>query len=238
MRKPLRITRREKVVILAGGRGTRLAEETSVRPKPMVEIGGRPIMWHVMNIYAQHGFSDFLIAGGYKAELIKDYFLNFFVHNSDCIVRLKDGQRRILDSHAPDWTVGVIDTGLDTMTGGRLLRMRKRLGGRRFLVSYGDGVGDIDLSALLAFHEKHGKLATVTAVRPPARFGGLVLSGNRVAKFTEKSQTGEGWINGGFFVFEPEVIDYISGDDTLLEKDPLERLASEGELTRNLQLDA
>lgn len=222
--------RRERLVILAGGRGTRLAEETSAKPKPMVEVGGKPILWHVMSIYAQHGFTDFMIAAGYKSELIKEYFLNFFLHNSDCVVSLKGGKRRILSSRVPDWTVGVIDTGLDTMTGGRLLRMKERLGGRRFLVTYGDGVGDVNVSALLAFHKKHGKLATVTAVRPPARFGGLVLAGNRVAEFTEKPQTGEGWINGGFFVFEPEVLDYISGDETLLEKDPLESLAADGQL--------
>jgi glucose-1-phosphate cytidylyltransferase len=219
-----------KAVILAGGRGTRLAEETMVRPKPMVEIGGRPILWHIMSLYARHGFNDFLIACGYKGEMIKEYFHNYLVHHCDYFIDLKDGACQVISSSGLDWKVGVIDTGADTMTGGRLLRLKKWVQEETFMVTYGDGVGDVDLGALVAFHRAHGKLGTVTAVRPPARFGGLMLQGNRVVEFSEKPQTGEGWINGGFFVFEPGVLDYLRGDDTILERDPLERLAAEGQL--------
>ncbi len=219
-----------KVVILAGGRGTRLAEETSVRPKPMVEIGGKPIIWHIMSIYARHGFKDFLVACGYKGEMIKEYFHNFFVHNSDYMIDLRDGSRTVVATNGIDWRVGVIDTGVDTMTGGRILRLRKWIGDETFMVTYGDGLGDIDIRALIAFHRSHGKLATVTAVHPPARFGALVLDGDIVSEFAEKPQAGEGWINGGFFVFEPGVLDYIEGDQTSLEQDPLERLAMNRQL--------
>jgi glucose-1-phosphate cytidylyltransferase len=218
-----------KVVILAGGMGTRLAEETSARPKPMVEIGGRPMLWHIMNIYARHGFKEFLVACGYKGEMIKEYFHNFVVHNSDLFIDLKDGSCRVANTSTPDWKVGVVDTGLNTLTGGRLRRLRNLLG-ETFMVTYGDGLADIDLAKLVAFHRKHGKLATVTAVSPIARFGGLELKGDTVAQFTEKPQTGEGWINGGFFVFEPKVLDYISGDQASLEGEPLERLAADGQL--------
>ena len=219
-----------KVVILAGGRGTRLAEETSMRPKPMVEIGGKPILWHIMDIYAAHGCKDFLVAGGYKCEMIKEYFRNLFIHASDFVIDLKDGSVSTLNESRVDWRVGVIDTGLDTMTGGRVRRLRQWLQGDRFLVTYGDGVGDVDISALLRFHQAHGKLATVTAVRPPARFGALSMDGDAVANFSEKPQTDAGWINGGFFVFEPEVLDLFDGDDTILEREPLERLAAMGQL--------
>lgn len=218
-----------KTVILAGGTGTRLLEETAVRPKPMVEIGGKPLLWHIMNIYAAHGHNDFLVACGFKGEMIKEYFQNFFIHNSDYFVSLKDGKRDVVGTKAPDWRVGVIDTGLSTMTGGRLLRLRKWLT-EPFMVTYGDGVGCVDVKALIAFHRKHGKLATVTAVHPPARFGGLVLEGDRVRVFSEKPQTGQGWINGGFFVFEPGALRYIEGDDVILERQPLERLAADGQL--------
>ena len=215
-----------KVVILAGGRGTRLAEETSIRPKPMVEIGGKPILWHIIKIYASYGFKDFLIACGYKGEMIKEYFHNYYIHNSDYIIDLKDGSRQVFRSNGDDWRVGLFDTGLDTMTGGRVLRLRPYLGEETFMVSYGDGVGNINIRALLDFHRSHGKLATVTAVRPPARFGGLSLNGAMVNEFSEKPQAGEGWINGGFFVFEPGVFDYLRDDQTILERDPLERLAA------------
>jgi len=221
-----------KVVILAGGRGTRFAEETSLRPKPMIEIGGKPILWHIMNIYASHGFNDFLVACGYKAELIKGYFSNFFMHNSDYVVNLKDGSCKILNSKKIDWEVGAIYTGIDTMTGGRILRLKEWLGNETFMVTYGDGVGNINIKKLLEYHKSHGKLATVTAVHPPSRFGGLVLGQNNVVEeFSEKSQIGEGWINGGFFVFEPECLDYIEdGDSTILEGKPLENLAKDNQL--------
>lgn len=219
-----------QVIILAGGLGTRLAEETDMRPKPMVEIGGRPILWHVMTIYAGHGYNDFLVACGYKAHLIKEYFHNFIIHNSDYRIDLRDGSQELLNSCSVDWRISVFDTGLETMTGGRILRLKKWIGEEAFMVSYGDGLGDIDISSLVEFHKAHGKLATVTAVHPPSRFGGLELDGDLVKEFSEKPQTGEGWINGGFFVFEPGVFDYLADDATILERDPLERLATEGQL--------
>jgi glucose-1-phosphate cytidylyltransferase len=218
------------VVILAGGRGTRLAEETEMRPKPMVDVGGRPLLWHIKPIYAGHGYTDFLIACGYKGELIKEYFRNLVVHHSDYFIELKTGDLQLLDGHRLDWRVGVIDTGLDTMTGGRILRLKPLVGDQRFMVTYGDGVADIDVGRLVAFHRAHGRLATVTAVRPPSRFGSLALAGDAVREFSEKPQTEEGWINGGFFVFEPRVFEYLAGDRTVLEREPLERLASDGQL--------
>ncbi len=219
-----------KVVILAGGLGTRLAEETSVRPKPMVEIGGKPMLWHIMHIYAQYGFKDFLVACGYKGEIIKEYFHNFFIRNSDYMIDLKDGSCQIVNSNGFDWRIGVIDTGLDTMTAGRLLRLRQWIGDEPFMVTYGDGLSDVNISELVTFHRAHGRIATVTAVRPPARFGGLLLNGDQVTDFSEKPQTGEGWINGGFFVFEPAVFDYIASEQTSLEREPLDRLAADGQL--------
>lgn len=219
-----------KVIILAGGRGTRLAEETTVRPKPMVEIGGKPIIWHIMKIYACYGFKDFLVACGYKGEMIKEYFHNYFMHNSDYVIDLKDGSRQIIKSNGDDWRVGMIDTGLDTMTGGRILRLRDWIGSESFMVTYGDGVANVDIHALVDFHRAHGRLATVTAVRPPARFGGLNLNGDTVAEFSEKPQAGEGWINGGFFVFESGIFDFLSDDQTILEREPLEKLASSDQL--------
>lgn len=218
-----------QVVILAGGRGTRLAEETGMRPKPMVEIGGRPILWHIMSVYAAHGHTDFLVACGYKGEMIKQYFHQYAVHHSDYIVNLKTGAVEVVNPHPLDWQVGVIDTGLDTMTGGRLRRLKPYLTDT-FLCTYGDGVGNVDISQLVAFHKAHGKLATVTAVRPPARFGDLAMEGDVVRKFAEKPQTGEGWINGGFFVLEPAVLDRVESDDISLEREPLEGLAREGQL--------
>ncbi len=218
------------VVILGGGRGTRLAEETSTRPKPMVEIGGRPILWHIMNVYASYGFKDFLVACGYKGEMIKEYFHNFFVHNSDYIIDLTDGSFRVDNAGSLDWRVGVIDTGLNTQTGGRILRLKRWINQEAFMVTYGDGLADVDIRALVSFHKAHGKVATVTAVRPPARFGGLTLDGDTVREFSEKPQVGEGWINGGFFVFEPNVFEYLRGDQTILEREPLERLAANHQL--------
>ncbi|HET6230053.1 MAG TPA: glucose-1-phosphate cytidylyltransferase [Longimicrobiaceae bacterium] len=219
-----------KVVILAGGLGTRLAEETSTRPKPMVEVGGRPLLWHVMNIYAAHGFNDFVIACGYRGEMIKDYFRHLFFQQADLVINLMDGSYRALNTGTPDWKVACVDTGMESMTGGRLRRLRKWLDDEPFMLTYGDGVGDVDVDELVRFHRRHGKLATVTAVRPPARFGGLVFDGDAVCEFSEKPQAAEGWINGGFFVFEPGVLDYLDGDDTILERRPLERLAADGEL--------
>lgn len=218
------------VVILAGGRGTRLAEETTYRPKPMVEIGDKPILWHIMKIYASHGIDDFIIACGYKGDMIKEYFHNYFIHNSDYFVDLRSGKLEILNSSKLDWRVGVVNTGLDTQTGGRLLRVRHLIPDDTFMLTYGDGVSDVDISKLLAFHRQHGRVATVTAVRPPARFGGLGLEADTVTTFSEKPQTAEGWINGGFFVFERKVFEYLTGDDAILERQPLERLAAEGEL--------
>ena len=219
-----------KVVILAGGYGTRLAEETTVVPKPMVEIGGRPMLWHIMKMYATQGFDEFVIALGYKGEVIKRYFVDF--QTLDGILTVDLGTRKITPHGRPagDWKIHLIETGLDTRTGGRLLRLKDWLKGESFMLTYGDGVADVDLRALAAFHRAHGRLATVTAVRPPARFGGLVFDGDFVAEFTEKPQVGEGWINGGFFVLEPQVLDYIDGDETIWERDPLERLAAEGQL--------
>lgn len=219
-----------KAVILAGGKGTRIAEETVTRPKPMVEIGGRPLLWHLMSIYAAQGVNDFVVACGYRGEFIKEYFASFFLHHSDFTINLKDGSRDLLGASAPDWRVSVVDTGLETMTGGRIRRLRPLLQGQTFMATYGDGLGAVDLRALLAFHRAHGRIATVTAVRPPARFGNLAIEGDRVREFAEKPQTGEGWINGGFFVFEPALFDYIADDTTSLEQGPLERLAAEGQL--------
>ncbi len=219
-----------KVAILAGGVGSRLAEETEIRPKPMVEIGGRPILWHIMRHYSHYGFNDFVIALGYKGEVIKKYMVDYCPLNSDLIVEIQTGKVNILDGDKPDWRVQLVDTGISTLTGGRIKRLAPYLGGETFMLTWGDGVSDICLPDLLQFHRSHGKLATLTAVRPPARFGHLVLDGGQVVQFTEKPQTSEGWINGAFFVLEPGVFDYIDGDDTSWEREPLERLAYNGQL--------
>jgi glucose-1-phosphate cytidylyltransferase len=218
-----------KVIFLAGGLGTRLAEETATRPKPMVEIGGRPLLWHLMQLYAGHGYKDFLVACGYRGEMIKEYFRSLTILTSDYVVDLAEGSVEIIKKSDLDWKVGAIDTGIDTPTAGRILRLRRLVGEEPFMVTYGDGLGNVDISALVAFHRAHGKLATVTAVRPPARFGELVLDGSQVVEFMEKPQTRAGWINGGFFVFEPGVFDYLD-DSSPLEHRPLERLAAERQL--------
>jgi glucose-1-phosphate cytidylyltransferase len=220
-----------KVVLLAGGMGTRLAEYTEARPKPMVEVGGRPILWYLMKHYAHYGFAEFVLALGYKGDVIKRYFLDYHGLSKSMTVSLRDGHvTPIGDAQAEDWNVHLVDTGLETMTGGRVKRLESVLGNETFMLTYGDGLSDVDLGKLLAFHKSHGKIATVTAVRPPARFGGLVFDGDRVSEFTEKPQIGEGWINGGFMVFEPKLFSYLKGDETVLEKDALEEIASDGQL--------
>ena len=219
-----------KTVILCGGLGTRLSEETEVRPKPMVEIGGRPILWHIMRGYAHWGFTEFVLALGYKGEQIKRYFVDYCQLQSHLTVSLASGKVTAHDGEREDWTVHLVDTAAATQTGGRLKRLARWLGKEPFLMTYGDGVSGVDVRALLAFHRHHGRLATVTAVRPPSRFGGLVFDGDLIREFTEKPQIGEGWINGGFFVLEPGVLDYIAGDDIVFEREPLERLAKDGQL--------
>jgi glucose-1-phosphate cytidylyltransferase len=219
-----------KTIILAGGFGTRLSEETEVRPKPMVEVGGRPILWHIMKTYAHYGFNDFVIALGYKADYIKKYFLDYVGFSGNITVSIKDGQSTITQREQDEWTIHLEETGLDTMTGGRIKSLGHWVKNEPFMVTYGDGVSDINISALLAHHKKMGKLATVTAVRPPARYGGLFMEDGVVKSFTEKPQTGEGWINGGFIVFEPEVVKMIKGPKSSLEAELLEELAAMGQL--------
>ena len=219
-----------KVVILAGGVGTRLVEETEIKPKPMVEIGGKPILWHIMMHYSHYGFKQFVIALGYKGEIIKKWMADYSALNSDLTVNLGTGGITIHDGYKPDWIVELIDTGIPTLSGGRLKRLARYLGNETFMMTWGDGVADLDLRDLVAFHHSHGKLATLTAVHPTARFGHLELDGNRVVEFSEKPQTSEGWINGAFFVLEPGVLDYIGGDDTQWEREPLEHLAKDGQL--------
>ena len=219
-----------KIVILAGGFGTRLAEETEVKPKPMVEIGGRPILWHIMKHYAYYGFKEFFIALGYKGEVIKRYFLDYYALNGNISLNLSDGGVRVDNQKSEDWIVHLMDTGLQSMTGGRIKRLMPWLKDETFMVTYGDGVSNVNIQDLLKFHRSHGKIATVTAVRPPARFGGLVFKGDLVAQFTEKPQTGEGWINGGFLVLEPGILEYLEGENSILESDALEPLAEAGQL--------
>jgi len=220
-----------KTVVLCGGLGTRLAEETQVKPKPMVEVSGRPILWHIMKIYEQHGLNDFVLALGYKGEVIKDYFLNYHARLCDLTVQLKSGSVQYSNPTAEDWSVSLVDTGANTLTGGRLLRLKSLLEAEgTFMLTYGDGVSDVDLTALLAFHRAHGKLATVTAVKPSARFGGIIIESGNVRNFKEKPQSGEGWINGGFFVFEAGIFDYLEDDSTVLEQSPLENLVRDDQL--------
>jgi glucose-1-phosphate cytidylyltransferase len=219
-----------KVIILAGGFGTRLSELTELIPKPMVPIGGRPILWHIMNHYAYYGHNDFYIALGYKADVIKEYFLNYHSLNSDFRINLETAQIDILDRAVNNWKVTLIDTGLNSMTGGRIKRMKGYLPKESVMLTYGDGLSDIDINQLIQFHESHGKMVTISSVRPSARFGELVINGESVTCFQEKPQINQGWINGGFMVVNPEFFDLIEGDSTVLEREPLERLAQMGEL--------
>jgi len=219
-----------KAVILAGGLGTRLSEETSLRPKPMVEIGGKPILWHIMKIFASYGVRDFVICLGYKGYIIKEFFANYYIHTSDITVNTGTGDIEIDRRGDEDWRISLIETGLDTMTGGRLKRVRSLLDDD-FFMTYGDGVADVDLNALLAFHKKEGRAATVTAVRPPGRFGALEINDGAVTDFVEKPQGDRAYINGGFFVLSPSVLDYIDSDATSWEREPMERLAREGQLS-------
>jgi glucose-1-phosphate cytidylyltransferase len=221
-----------KTLILAGGVGSRLSEETDIRPKPMVEIGHRPILWHILKIYAHFGYKDFLVALGYKGEHIKRYMADYASLSTNLTVDLKAGtvEAHEADGDAEDWTVGLIDTGRHTETGGRMLKIAPYLDGDTFMMTFGDGVSDIDINRLVEFHRSHGKLATLTAVRPPARFGHVELDGEQVAEFSEKPQVGEGWINGGFFVLDRKVLDYIDGEETHFQREPLERLARDGQL--------
>ncbi len=221
-----------KVLILAGGMGTRLAEETSVIPKPMVEIGGHPILWHIMKIYSQYGYNDFIILLGYKGYVIKEYFANYFLHSSDVTFNLRENKMTIHEQHCEPWNVTLIDTGLNTQTGGRVLRAKKYVGNEPFMLTYGDGVSNIDISKLVEYHKSHGKIGTMTSVQPEGRFGAVDFDkNNRVNSFMEKPKGDCSWINAGFFVFEPEFFEYIKGGDaTILERAPLEDLAKDGEL--------
>ena len=220
-----------KAVILAGGLGTRISEETGSRPKPMVEIGGKPILWHILKMYSAHGVNDFVICCGYKGYVIKEYFANYFLHNSDVTFDLGTNEMHVHQKYAESWKVTLIDTGENTMTGGRLKRVRNYLDQEDFCFTYGDGVSDIDITGLINFHRKENVLATVTAVQPPGRFGSLATQGSRVTGFMEKPAGEGGWINGGFFVLSPKVIDLISNDFTVWEREPLESLAQQGQLT-------
>ena len=220
-----------KVVILAGGLGTRLSEETDVRPKPMVEIGGKPILWHIMKIYSYYGFNEFIVCLGYKGYHVKEYFSNLFLHHSDVTIDLANNKMEVHNSTAENWKVTLVDTGKDTMTGGRIKRIEKYVGNQTFMLTYGDGVSDVNIPELLSTHKKFGKLATVTAVQPSGRFGALgINSDNEVESFFEKPKGDGSWINGGFFVCEPGIFNYISSDDTIWEQTPLENLAKDNQL--------
>jgi glucose-1-phosphate cytidylyltransferase len=220
-----------KCVILAGGLGTRISEETALRPKPMVEIGGKPILWHIMKIYSAHGIHDFIICAGYRGYVIKEYFANYFLHSSDVTFDMKDNSMRVHERHAEPWRVTIVDTGEDTMTGGRLKRVAPYLGGETFCFTYGDGVSDVNITELVSHHQKNRRLATVTAVQPPGRFGMLDIAGESVSGFIEKPEGDGGWINGGFFVLEPGVLKYITDDATVWEREPLQDLARENQLS-------
>lgn len=221
-----------KAVIFAGGLGTRISEESDLRPKPMVEIGGRPILWHIMKMYSNHGVKEFIICLGYKGYMIKEYFYNYYRHTADFRINLATGDYEVLNSDSEDWTITFIETGLETQTGGRLKRVSEQIGSETFCLTYGDGVSDIDISAEIAFHKAHGKAATVAAVRPPGRFATLAIEEDgSVNDFREKPVDEVGWINGGFFVLEPSVIDLIEGDQTIWEREPLETLARSGQMS-------
>ena len=219
-----------KAVILAGGLGTRISEETSTKPKPMIEIGGRPILWHILKSYSAHGVNDFIICCGYKGYIIKEYFANYFLHMSDVTFDMSNNTMHVHQKKAEPWKVTLVDTGEGTQTGGRLRRIKDYVGEEDFCMTYGDGVGDVDIASSIVFHKRHGKLATMTAMQPPGRFGALDLKGSEVRNFLEKPHGDGGWINGGFFVLSPKVLDLIDGDETLWEKAPLENLAKTGNL--------
>ena len=220
-----------KAIILAGGLGTRLSEETSVRPKPMVEIGGKPVLWHIMKTYSAHGIHDFVICCGYKGYVIKEYFANYFLHMSDVTFDMKNNKMEVHQQSAEPWHVTLVDTGEETMTGGRIKRIAEYVKGEDFCCTYGDGIGDVNITALIEFHKQHGKLATLTATQPPGRFGALKLSGNNISSFQEKPQGDGSWINGGFFVLSPKVIDYIKDDQTIWEREPMDSLARDGQIS-------
>lgn len=220
-----------KAVILAGGLGTRLSEETTLKPKPMVEVGGKPILWHILKSYSAHGINDFVICCGYRGYVIKEFFANYFLHTSDVTFDLQQNSMEVHQRHAEPWRVTLIDTGADTMTGGRLKRVREHVAkDDAFCFTYGDGVSDIDIGASIAFHRQHGKLATMTAVQPPGRFGAVDMDGSRILSFKEKPQGDGNWVNGGYFVLSPRVIDLIDDDSTIWEKGPMEALAQRGEM--------
>lgn len=219
-----------KVVILAGGLGTRLAEETDLKPKPMVEIGGYPILWHIIKIYAHYGFKDFYITLGYKGETIKRFFHDYLTLSGDLSIDFSNNKIDVKNRDCEDWNINLIDTGQNSMTGGRVKRLEEHLRGETFMVTYGDGVCNVDISEVVKFHRSHGKLATVTAVHPPARYGELLIDEDSTTTFSEKPQAQRGWINGGFLVFEPQILDYLSGDESILERDALEQLAKEKQL--------
>ena len=220
-----------KVVLLAGGLGTRLSEETVLRPKPMVEIGGMPILWHIMKIYSSHGFNDFVICLGYKGYIIKEYFANYFLHKSDVTIDLSNNSIKVHDSQAEPWKITLVDTGHDSMTGGRVRRIRPHIGDEPFMLTYGDGVSNVDIKALVKFHEENKKLCTVTTVQPSGRFGAINMDANGlVHSFVEKPKGDGAWINGGFFVCEPQVFDYIEGDSTIWERDPMEKIALDNQM--------
>ena len=220
-----------RAVILAGGLGTRLAEETSVRPKPMVEIGGKPVLWHLMKLYSHHGVNDFVICLGYRGYVIKEYFANYFLHTSDVTFDLAENRMEVRHRHCEPWRVTLVDTGEHTQTGGRLRRVREYVGDDAFCFTYGDGLSDVDVSSLIRFHREQRRLATVTAVQPPGRFGALDIAGARIMRFEEKPQGDGAWVNGGFFVLEPDAVDYVSDDATVWEREPVERLARDAQLS-------
>ncbi|MUK65312.1 glucose-1-phosphate cytidylyltransferase [Aliivibrio fischeri] len=220
-----------KVLLLAGGFGTRLSEETDLRPKPMVEIGGKPILWHIMKMYSQHGYNDFVILLGYKSYFIKEYFANYFLHQSDVTIDLKNNEMKIHKNTSEPWTVTLLDTGLHSMTGGRVKRAQEVIGDEPFMLTYGDGVSDVNITELVEFHKSHGKAITMTSVQPDGRFGAIEIEGDKITQFLEKPKGDGSWINGGFFVCQPEVFDYITeGDSTVFEQAPLQKLAENGEL--------
>lgn len=219
-----------KAIILAGGLGTRISEETSVRPKPMIEVGGKPVLWHIMKAYSAHGINDFVVCCGYKGYVIKEYFANYFLHMSDVTFDMRNNKMEVHQQSAEPWRVTLVDTGENTMTGGRIKRVAEHIGDEDFCCTYGDGISDVNITELIKFHKQHGKFATLTATQPPGRFGALALSGNNVLNFQEKPHGDGSWINGGFFVLSPKVLNYIAGDDTIWEREPMEQLAREGQI--------